>query len=88
MPLAEEYRENIESQVADMRQTGGKYGSAINAAKVLEHFVDDAAWAHLDIAGLEFAESHSHFLQNGATGFGARALAEFVLRQAEHEFYA
>jgi leucyl aminopeptidase len=83
MPLDEEYLENIESQVADMRQTGGKYGGAINAAKVLEHFIGDADWAHLDIAGLEFVESKYHFLQNGATGFGTRALAEFVLRRAE-----
>lgn len=83
MPLDEEYQENIESQVADMRQTGGRYGGAINAAKVLEHFIGNADWAHLDIAGLEFAGGKHHFMQNGATGFGARALAEFVLRRAE-----
>ncbi len=82
MPLDEEYQENIESKIADMRQTGGKYGGAINAAKVLEHFIGEADWAHLDIAGLEFAEGKHHFLQNGATGFGARTLAEFVLRRA------
>jgi leucyl aminopeptidase len=58
-------------------------GGAINAAKVLEHFVGDAAWAHLDIAGTEFVEEKQPFMEKGATGFGARALAETVLRRAE-----
>ncbi len=83
MPLDEEYGENIESQIADVRQTGGRYGGAINAAKILEHFIGNADWAHLDIAGMEFAEGKQHYMQNGATGFGARALAEFVLRRAK-----
>lgn len=83
MPLDDEYQENIKSQIADFRQTGGKYGGAINAAKVLEHCIGQAAWAHLDIAGLEFTEGERHFLRHGATGFGVRALTEFVLRWAE-----
>jgi len=83
MPIDEEYQENIESHVADVRQNGGRMGGAINAAKVLEHFVGDAAWAHLDIAGTEFVEEKQPFMEKGATGFGARALAETVLRRAE-----
>lgn len=82
MPLDDEYQENIKSQIADIRQTGGKYGGAINAAKILEHFIGNAAWAHLDIAGMEFVDHDRQFLHDGATGFGVRALAEFVLRQA------
>jgi leucyl aminopeptidase len=82
MPLDDDYQENIKSHIADIRQTGGKYGGAINAAKILEHFIGDAAWAHLDIAGMEFVEHDRHFMQDGASGFGVRALAEFVLGQA------
>ena len=85
LPIDEEYQENIESHVADIRQNGGRMGGAINAAKVLEHFVGDAAWAHLDIAGTEFVEEKHPFMEKGATGFGARALAEMVLRRAEEK---
>lgn len=84
LPLDEEYQELIESHIADIKQTGGKYGSAISAAKILEHFVGQASWAHLDIAGLEFVEEKQPFMEKGATGMGARVLAELVLRQAEH----
>src|SRR5574340_1674255 len=48
MPLDDEYKEAIQSEVADIKQTGGKYASAITAAKILEHFTGDAQWAHLD----------------------------------------
>ncbi|HEY1350981.1 MAG TPA: leucyl aminopeptidase [Ktedonobacteraceae bacterium] len=83
LPLDDEYQENIKSKIADIRQTGGRYGGAINAAKILEHFIGNAMWAHLDIAGTEFVEGEHHFMQHGATGFGVRMLAEFVLKQAE-----
>lgn len=82
LPLDEEYQENIESHIADIRQTGGRYGGAINAAKILEHFVGEADWAHLDIAGMEFTEGKQSFMEHGATGFGARALAALVLKRA------
>jgi leucyl aminopeptidase len=82
MPLDDDYQELIESHIADIRQTGGRYGGAITAAKILEHFVGEAQWAHLDIAGMEFAESKSSFMEHGASGFGARILAELVLKRA------
>ena len=84
MPLDDEYQELIESSIADIRQTGGRYGGAITAAKILEHFVNSTNWAHLDIAGMEFVEGKS-FMDKGATGFGARALAELVFKRAEHK---
>ncbi|HET8843682.1 MAG TPA: leucyl aminopeptidase, partial [Ktedonobacteraceae bacterium] len=83
LPIDAEYLEMIESSIADVRQTGGRYGGAITAAKVLEHFVGETDWAHLDIAGLEFSESRRSFLDAGATGFGARLLATYVLNIAE-----
>jgi leucyl aminopeptidase len=83
MPLDDEYQELIESSIADIKQTGGRYGGAITAAKILEHFVGAASWAHLDIAGMEFNEGKQTFMEQGATAFGARALATLVLKRAE-----
>ncbi|HEY0753841.1 MAG TPA: leucyl aminopeptidase [Ktedonobacteraceae bacterium] len=83
MPLDDEYQELIESSIADMKQTGGRYGGAITAAKILEHFVGSAKWAHLDIAGMEFTESKQSFIEQGASAFGARVLAALVLKRAE-----
>jgi leucyl aminopeptidase len=83
MPLDDEYQELIESSIADIKQTGGRYGGAITAAKILEHFVDSTSWAHLDIAGMEFIENKSSFIEQGASAFGARALAALVLKRAE-----
>jgi leucyl aminopeptidase len=85
LPLDDEYQELIESSIADIKQTSGRYGGAIGAAKILEHFVGTARWAHLDIAGMEFTEGKSSFIESGATAFGARALAELVLRLAEKQ---
>ncbi len=82
MPIDDDYQELIESRIADIKQTGGRYGGAISAAKILEHFVGEAHWAHLDIAGTEFVESKSSFMEPGASAFGARALAELVLKRA------
>ncbi|MGH2478533.1 MAG: aminopeptidase, partial [Ktedonobacteraceae bacterium] len=65
-----------------IKQTGGRAGSAITAAKILEHFVGEAKWAHLDIAGMEFLEGKMAFMGTGASGFGARALATLVLQRA------
>ena len=83
MPLDDEYKEAIQSDIADIKQTGGKYASAVTAAKILEHFVGDARWAHLDIAGTDFIDTKRPYQEHGATGVAVRTLAEFVLRRAE-----
>ncbi len=83
MPLDDDYLDLIESPIADMRQTGGRFGGAITAAKVLEHFVGTARWGHLDICGLEINETRSVFQEAGATGFGTRLLATFLLNRAK-----
>jgi leucyl aminopeptidase len=83
MPLDDEYKEAIQSDIADIKQTGGKYASAVTAAKILEHFVGDAQWAHLDIAGTDFIDSKKPYQEHGATGVAVRTLAEFVLRRAK-----
>jgi leucyl aminopeptidase len=83
MPLDEEYSELIASDIADIKQTGGKYASAINAAKILEHFVGDTRWAHLDIAGTDFLENKKPYQEKGATGVAVRTLAELALLTAK-----
>jgi leucyl aminopeptidase len=83
MPLDEEYSELIASDIADIRQTGGRHASPVNAAKVLEHFVGDAKWAHLDIAGTAYIDGKRPFQEKGATGFAVRTLAELTLLRAK-----
>jgi len=82
MPLDQEYEEEIQSDVADLTQTGGRAASSAKAAKILEHFVGDAQWAHLDIAGTAYIDNKKPYQEKGATGVAVRTLAEFVLRRA------
>jgi len=74
MPLPADYRKKIDSDVADMKNTGPRYGGAINAALLLKEFVGDIPWAHLDIAGPARAPETAHYLAKGGTGFGVRTL--------------
>jgi leucyl aminopeptidase len=79
MPLPSDYRPMIDSPVADMKNTGqGRYGGAITAALLLEEFVGDIPWAHIDIAGPAFLDNAEHYLPKGGTGFGVRALVELA----------
>ena len=82
MPLDDEYAEAIHSDVADIKQTGGRPASSVTAAKILEHFVGNTHWAHLDIAGTDFSDAKRPYAEKGATGFAARTLAELVLERA------
>jgi len=83
MPLDEEYEEDIQSDIADILQTGGRSASSAKAAKILEHFVGGAQWAHLDIAGTDYVEANKPYQEKGASGVAVRTLAEFVLQRAE-----
>ena len=78
LPLVKEYREMIKSSVADMKNIGGAHGGAITAALILQEFVADIPWAHLDIAGPAFAESDQTICPKGGTGFGVRTLLRFL----------
>ncbi len=82
MPLDDEYAEQIKSDVADIKQTGGRPASSVTAAKILEQFVGDAKWAHLDIAGTDFVDTKKPYQEKGATGIAVRTLAELALRRA------
>jgi leucyl aminopeptidase len=81
MPLVDDYSHLIESEVADVKNTGGRYGGSITAALILKPFTDGQRWVHLDIAGPGRAETPYGWFTKGGTGFGTRtliALAEIM----------
>jgi leucyl aminopeptidase len=78
MPLAQEYDKLIDSQFADMKNTGGRYGGSITAAQFLQRFVDDTPWAHLDIAGTAMGAPKTEINQSWGSGFGVRLLERLV----------
>lgn len=82
MPLFRDYRPQIESAIADVKNIGERWGGAITAALFLEEFVGDMPWVHLDIAGPAFAERGTDLSPRGATGTPVRALVHYVLAQA------
>lgn len=83
MPLDKEYSEMIRSDIADMKNIGNRLAGSITAAWFLRHFVGNKPWAHLDIAGTAWTEHKKPYIAKGATGFGARLLANFVLGRAK-----
>jgi leucyl aminopeptidase len=78
MPLGEEYAELIRSEIADIKNTGGKFGGAITAAEFLHTFVDETPWIHLDIAGLAWVEDTRPFIAKGPSGVAVRSILEWV----------
>ncbi len=83
LPLWEPYAKLIDSQVADVKNTGGRWGGAITAGLFLKRFVGDVPWAHVDIAGTAFAERPGDLWPRGATGNPLRAFVAFVEKQAQ-----
>lgn len=79
LPLVKEYKDDIKSSVADIKNVGGGNAGAIAAALFLEEFVDGVPWAHLDIAGPAFAEKESPYIPKGGVGFGVRTLVRYVM---------
>jgi leucyl aminopeptidase len=73
-----EYREEIRSGIADIKNVGGQYGGTITAGLFLQEFIDCPAWAHLDIAGPAFAEKDLPYTPRGGTGFGIRTLVNYL----------
>ena len=78
LPLDEEYREQIRSNIADIMNTGGRYAGAVTAAMFLKEFVEDKPWIHLDIAGMAWVEENKPFIAKGPSGIAVRTLVEFV----------
>ncbi|HKH99204.1 MAG TPA: leucyl aminopeptidase [Candidatus Sulfotelmatobacter sp.] len=78
MPLDDEYKEQIRSSIADIVNSGGRWGGAINAAMFLKEFAEDTPWIHLDIAGTAWMEEQKPWIAKGPSGIALRSLVEFV----------
>ncbi|QNT79615.1 leucyl aminopeptidase [Entomobacter blattae] len=83
MPLGDAYDKLLQSDIADMKNIGGRAGGSITAAQFLQRFVGSTPWAHLDIAGTAWATKTSPIVPKGASGFGVRLLDRFVKRYHE-----
>ena len=78
LPLDEEYKESIRSNIADIVNSGGRWGGAITAAMFLKEFAEDTPWIHLDIAGTAWMEDNKAWIAKGPSGIAVRALVEFA----------
>jgi leucyl aminopeptidase len=78
LPLYEEYGEQIKSDIADVKNVGGRPAGAITGAKFLEKFAGAYPWAHLDIYGTHWTDKEKPYLAKGATGYGVRLIVQFL----------
>ncbi len=78
LPLYDEYLDAIKSQVADVKNTGGRYGGVGTSAKFLEHFTEGYPWAHVDMASMSLAEEDKPAQPKGASGYGVRLFTAFL----------
>ncbi|WP_375160040.1 leucyl aminopeptidase [Bradyrhizobium sp. RDT46] len=85
MPLGPEYDKLIDSQFADMKNTGGRHGGSITAAQFLQRFVDGTPWAHLDIAGTAMGAPKTDINQSWGSGYGVRLLDRLVADHYERK---
>lgn len=81
LPLWNEYQELIKSEVADMKNSGGRPAGTITASCLLSRFVKNVPWVHIDIASVDNQNKSHPYQPKGATGFGTRLLAEYLLSQ-------
>lgn len=82
LPLDKEYREQIKSEIADIKNVGGRKAGTITGAWFIGEFVDDTPWVHLDIAGTAWNESTKPHLAIGPTGICVRTLVTLVCDQS------
>ena len=82
LPLWKEYTKQLESDTADLKNIGGRPGGAITAAAFLSEFVDDTAWAHLDVAGTAYGDGKLPYQRKGGYGFPTRLLVQWVRSRA------
>jgi leucyl aminopeptidase len=86
MPLFDDYREQLKSEIADFTNTGGRPAGSITAALFLKEFSGGRPWAHLDIAGTAWAEEPRPYLPKGPSGVGVRTLAELAFTSSGWNF--
>lgn len=80
LPLEEEFAHYLHSDIADVKNEGGRAAGAIQGGIFLQHFVEDTPWIHLDIAGVAFSQKDSGIYRKGATGAGTRTLIHLALQ--------
>ncbi|MFQ6114084.1 MAG: leucyl aminopeptidase [bacterium] len=85
LPLWDDYNEDIKSDYADVKNSGGRWGGAITAAAFLAKFAKDYPWAHLDIAGTAWTDKEKAYIPKGGTGMGVRLLVQFLRDWVEGE---
>ena len=78
LPLDDEYKDQIKSNIADIMNTGGRWGGAITAAMFLKEFAEDTPWIHLDIAGTAWMEDNKPWIAKGPSGIAVRSLVELA----------
>ncbi len=78
LPVEDEYRDMIVSDIGDIKNTGGRWGGAITAAMFLKEFVGDTPWLHLDIAGVAWMEEQKPWIAKGPSGIAVRSIVEWV----------
>jgi leucyl aminopeptidase len=78
MPVDQDYFEQIRSEIADIKNTGGRWGGAITAAMFLKEFVEDKPWIHLDIAGTAWLEDGKAWMPKGPSGVTVRTIVDFA----------
>ena len=83
MPLWDEYRELIDSNIADMKNSGGRAAGSITGGWFLKEFAGDTPWVHLDIAGTAYRDEAAPYLRKGATGTPTRLFIEWVRTRAQ-----
>ena len=79
-PMDDEYKQQYKSDVADIKNTGGRDAGSITGAQIIGEFADGASWVHLDIAGVAYGESSTGYKPKGATGVPVRTLVNLALR--------
>lgn len=78
LPLLPEYKKSIKSEIASLKNSGGRWGGACGAASFLEEFCEGLPWMHLDIAGTAFFEAPGFYYKKGATGVGVKTLYSYI----------
>jgi leucyl aminopeptidase len=78
MPIHEEYREQLKSEIADIKNHGGRSGGAVTAAIFLQEFIGKTPWAHLDVAGTAYLNEPKRYHGRFGTGVGVRLLTEYL----------
>jgi len=82
LPLWDDYRDILKSEIADVKNSGGRGAGTIAGGWFLKEFVEGYPWVHLDIAGTAYTENDGPHQTKGPTGVGVRLFSEFVLRRA------